>query len=80
MTDKRALFDEVLSLMEQNGVEAEILEQMRQPEWLERVSVENLEFLLRQHRELRALKVANSGLYERWRASKGEGRRDDGRA
>lgn len=77
MIDKRALFAEVLLLMEQNGIDAEALHHMRQPAWLERVSVENLRFLLQRHRELRALRERNAGLLERWEASRRERGPDD---
>ncbi len=70
MTEKRALLDELFPLLEANGCDAELLGKMRHPDWIERVSVANLEFMLRQQRELRALRAQNEGLYERWQRSK----------
>ncbi len=70
MTDKRALLEELLPLMERNGADAAHLAVMREPEWQARVTVENLQFLLQQHRELAALRQQNAGLYERWQQSK----------
>lgn len=72
MSDKQLLLDELLALMAAHGTDAARLEKMREPEWLERVSLENLQFLLAKHRALAAIKVENEGVYERWQRSKRE--------
>lgn len=76
---KKALLAELLPLMEANGAEPALLDAARAPGWIEQVTVENLEFLLRQHRELQDLRGRNAGLLARWLGSKGE-RGPDGSA
>ncbi len=70
MDSKDRVLQELLPLMAANGVEERILSAMREADWIAAVSLENLEFLLRQHRELRERQPETQRLYERWRASK----------
>jgi hypothetical protein len=68
--DKHALFDELVQLLRASGTDAELLALVEEPSWFERVSLENLRFLVGKHRELADLHAQNAGLYERWQASK----------
>lgn len=70
MDAKRTLLDQLLPMMEQNGVEPGLLRAMREPVWLEAVTMENLQFLLQRHLALQELRQQNAGLYDRWQQSK----------
>ncbi len=72
MPGKQELFDELFPLMRENGTEPELLLLMQEPQWLEKVSLENLNFLLGKHRELKATREANAGIWERWNRARGE--------
>jgi hypothetical protein len=73
MKSKQDLFDELLPLMQENGIDLELLHLMQEPDWLPEATVENLRFLLDKHRALKASRDANQGLYEKWQKSKQSG-------